>query len=44
MKDDGLSIKGKNAGQREVIYSALLGMKPAMRPIEVNHQMNTIGG
>jgi cyclic pyranopterin phosphate synthase len=44
LKDDGLSIKGKTPAQREEIFHALLGMKPAMRPAEVTHYMNTIGG
>jgi cyclic pyranopterin phosphate synthase len=44
LKDDGLSIRGVAATEREAIYHTLLGMKPAMRPAEVLHQMNTIGG
>jgi len=43
-KDDGLTIKGKSAGERETIYHQLLGMKPVRRPVSVFHQMNTIGG
>lgn len=44
LKEDGLSIKNTTSAQREGLYQALLGMKPASRPIEVTHLMNTIGG
>lgn len=44
LKDDGISIKDKNALEREEIYHALLGMKPMLRPVEVSHSMNAIGG
>jgi cyclic pyranopterin phosphate synthase len=44
MKDDGLSIKGMSADKRHEAYQQLLGMKPFMRPKEVAHQMNAIGG
>jgi cyclic pyranopterin phosphate synthase len=43
-KDDGLSIKNKNASERETIYHSLLEMKPFMRPAEVTHLMHAIGG
>jgi cyclic pyranopterin phosphate synthase len=44
MKDDGLEIRNKNAAERFAVYEQLLGMKPAMRPASVAHQMNGIGG
>jgi cyclic pyranopterin phosphate synthase len=44
LKDDGISIKNKNLDERVMAYQTLLGMKPAMRPAEVSHQMNRIGG
>ncbi len=44
MKDDGISIKNITTEERVPVYQALLGMKPAMRPVEVSHQMNGIGG
>lgn len=44
MKDDGISLKNKSAEERLPVYQELLGMKPLMRPLEVSHQMNGIGG
>lgn len=44
MRDAGLSIRGKTPVERAMIYQNVLGMKPGMRPAEVAHQMNTIGG
>lgn len=44
MKEDGISIRGRDAEERAMIYHRLLGMKPGIRPVEVTHQMNTIGG
>ena len=44
MRNAGMSIRGKTAEERVLIYQNVLGMKPGMRPIEVAHQMNTIGG
>lgn len=44
LKDDGLTIKDKTNSEREHIYQSLLGMKPFMRPAEVTHHMNAIGG
>lgn len=44
LKDDGIEIKNKNSDERALAYQTLLGMKPAMRPAEVSHQMNRIGG
>jgi cyclic pyranopterin phosphate synthase len=41
LKDDGRSIRDPN---RLEIYHELLGMKPILRPIEVEHSMNAIGG
>lgn len=44
MKDDGINIKNTTSSDREKIYQSLLGMKPFMRPLEVTHHMNAIGG
>ena len=44
MKDDGHSVKNKSALERDAVYHSLLGMKPFMRPLEVTHMMNAIGG
>ncbi len=44
MKDDGLSVKGKSILERDQVYHSLLGMKPFLRPVEVTHMMNAIGG
>lgn len=44
LKEDGKSLKGLNASQRSDVYQQLLGMKPLMRPEEVAHSMNAIGG
>jgi GTP 3',8-cyclase len=43
-KDDGISLKGKSSAERELAYYSLLDMKPILRPLEVTHQMNAIGG
>ena len=44
LKDDGKDIRHLKKEERLSLYQELLGMKPAMRPIEVAHQMNAIGG
>ncbi len=44
LKDDGLSLKGLSVDDRQSAFLSLLGMKPLMRPKEVAHQMNAIGG
>jgi GTP 3',8-cyclase len=44
LKDDGRSIRNKTAKEREALYSEILGMKPYLRPVEVTHDMNAIGG
>jgi GTP 3',8-cyclase len=44
LKNDGLSVKNTTSLERLDIYQKLLGMKPSLRPAEVGHQMNTIGG
>lgn len=44
MKDDGISLKGLDSSERLLTYQKLLGMKPSLRPLEVNHHMNSIGG
>jgi cyclic pyranopterin phosphate synthase len=44
LKEDSLSVKNKSKNERSQIYSKLLGMKPYLRPKEVLHQMNEIGG
>lgn len=44
LKNEGLSIKNKSFDERLNIYHQLLGMKPYLRPKEVTHQMNSLGG
>ncbi|MBC7690750.1 MAG: GTP 3',8-cyclase MoaA [Methylotenera sp.] len=44
LKDDGLSIRGQSEAERASLYQTLLGMKPLLRPAEVAHPMNAIGG
>lgn len=44
LKDDGKSVRDLSPENRHLKYQELLGMKPAMRPIEVSHHMNSIGG
>ena len=44
LKDDGKKIQAMTSEQRIEMYRELLGMKPAMRPVEVSHHMNAIGG
>lgn len=44
LKDDGKDIRGMSSLERVEMYRELLGMKPLMRPTEVSHQMNAIGG
>lgn len=44
LKDDGVTLKHTSADERALIYQRVLGMKPAMRPVEVSHSMNAIGG
>lgn len=44
LKDEGLSLKNKNLDERFAIYKNVLGMKPYLRPAEVKHYMNAIGG
>jgi cyclic pyranopterin phosphate synthase len=44
LKDDGKSLRNLNQKERFDHYVSLLGMKPAMRPLEVAHFMNAIGG
>ena len=44
LKDDGLSLKNKDSIERSQSFQKLLGMKPGMRPLEVAHSMNAIGG
>jgi cyclic pyranopterin phosphate synthase len=44
LKDDGRKIRDLNPEERKEMYQELLGMKPSMRPIEVSHHMNAIGG
>ena len=44
LKDEGLVIKNKTQTERAQLFSELLGMKPYHRPLEVAHQMNSIGG
>jgi cyclic pyranopterin phosphate synthase len=42
LKDDGRSLR--NTEDRVIIYQEILGMKPFLRPVEVSHSMNLIGG
>ncbi|MBA2405719.1 MAG: GTP 3',8-cyclase MoaA [Bdellovibrionales bacterium] len=44
LKEDGKNIRALSSDERMEMYRALLGMKPAMRPAEVSHHMNAIGG
>jgi len=44
LKDDGRSLKGLDQEARKTFFYELLGMKPMMRPYEVAHDMNRIGG
>jgi cyclic pyranopterin phosphate synthase len=44
LKDDGKDIRGMSSEERVEMYRTLLGMKPLMRPYEVTHSMNAIGG
>ncbi len=44
LKEDGKSLRGLDAVQRSEVYQQLLGMKPLLRPEEVAHSMNAIGG
>jgi cyclic pyranopterin phosphate synthase len=44
LKDEGLSVKNLAPEKRLDVYQMLLGMKPFLRPAEVAHSMNAIGG
>lgn len=44
LKDDGRSLQNKNKEERFALYGELLGFKPYLRPDEVSHSMNVIGG
>jgi cyclic pyranopterin phosphate synthase len=44
LKDEGLSVAHLSAFEMNQIFNQTLGMKPAMRPAEVSHAMNAIGG
>ena len=44
LKDDGISVKSTTPEERLMIFQKLLGMKPYLRPKEVHHAMNEIGG
>ncbi len=44
LKDDGILLKDLTKDEREKAYYSLLDLKPLMRPREVAHQMNAIGG
>lgn len=44
LKDDGRSLKYLNGDERKEMYQELLGLKPFLRPAEVKHSMNVIGG
>ncbi len=44
LKNEGISIRNLSANSRQQVYQQLLGMKPYLRPLEVNHPMHQIGG
>jgi cyclic pyranopterin phosphate synthase len=44
LKNEGLSVRHLSPEQRRVVYQTLLGMKPYLRPPEVQHAMYQIGG
>jgi len=44
LKDDSRSLRHSSSEDRQNIYQELLGLKPYLRPLEVNHSMNEIGG
>ncbi|AIE74571.1 Molybdenum cofactor biosynthesis protein MoaA [Synechocystis sp. PCC 6714] len=44
LKDEGLNIRHFSPMERQQVYQQLLGMKPYLRPPEVNHAMYQIGG
>lgn len=44
LKNEGLSVRHLSPQQRQVVYQTLLGMKPYLRPPEVQHAMYQIGG
>jgi cyclic pyranopterin phosphate synthase len=44
LKDDGMSLLNTDAAARDTLFNQVLNMKPAMRPLEVKHAMNQIGG
>lgn len=44
LKDDGRPLRHKRAEERLATYGELLGLKPHLRPAEVSHSMNAIGG
>lgn len=43
-KNDGINLKDTTPFERQDSYQSLLGMKPILRPREVHHLMNQIGG
>jgi cyclic pyranopterin phosphate synthase len=44
LKNEGVNIRHLSANNRQLVYQQLLGMKPYLRPSEVNHSMYQIGG
>lgn len=44
LKEDGIPIRHLTPLERAEAYQKLLGMKPYLRPAEVTHAMNQIGG
>lgn len=44
LKNEGISIRHLSPNNRQQVYQQLLGMKPYLRPPEVNHPMHQIGG
>lgn len=43
-KEEGINLKGLDKLERIEAYSKLLDLKPYIRPVSVEHQMNILGG
>ncbi len=44
LKDEGISVAGESKQTLNQIFNEVLNMKPGLRPAEVTHAMNQIGG
>lgn len=44
LSETGLSLRGLSASERAAIYHQTLALKPYLRPVEVAHAMNQLGG